>query len=1004
MEYNFVSVGAGVGSDTQDPRNIYVSEDGLNWQTIKRAAGQVASSSTGEEIGFRDITHAKEYWFATSAATGITRFWRSRDLINWFPCFQENGDVLSPGNPSLEVFYAFNKYWISSGWYSDDGLSWEKVMLPPGFQATMAKSPGFIAFAKERRFIFTSDGINFTEKTIPFSSTTSGSVSGLSYSISGGFFTAVKEYDNISGTGVEAATTYDFGETWTVTDITNITSSIYYWPKHNLLSDGSLLWLGETVDENNNTTSVLVTSYDGIDFNSEPSPFGTTSPVPDIATVAYEPRVSNIDVILIVNAYGLAYGNSSIGQGNPWTLVDLGIDPSTDTSLIRDISHRYSSPVDRLSYITVGANNPVYTVAQESLIQATLRYQPPIQTEQEALTLYKVAKDYRYDKTGEIFPAMPQTDEGLPFYEDIYDPDDPNQTLFSTQPGNLPYRYETVEEWGKVAIFVNSEDVTFFRGAATVVETISWQTFGNFEAASLYFPAISQYDKLAETTPTDTSGTGGGILPNAIPWLTDDANIEIKRIKPDDTLETIWLGSVNGLDLDPSGIGMRITAHGLIYEANHQLLPGDLIDPKIVQPRDTGLVAAEVLNSIDGRWSYAQPINTGISTVKRPDWDNAIDFLRNLNSIGSPEIWIDTDYKPYVTGRSDIHPNREDNTFDIIAGQDGVELSLQYDSTAPTTVIYGNGSLASGTKWRNVFFPAVGSGGAPDFFQPFAYPFDFPEDKLKKGMAESDTASGTGVSILTSRLAIKGYLNLGYAVTSYFDDIVEAAVKQAQEDYGLDITGEVDPVLWSRLVDVGDIWDGAYIRPLYVSPLIDPSSPSYDPSVRRVEQYINFGSNIDRYDAADVAKKIIERDMIQYTKDNVSPTIYRQRKSVTGSITMTMDPIEYGNGDPASRWNLKPGDSIRIIPHIFAPIQDDKHDYSSNDTRWEADDSAGSLLLYIKRVEWKFDGTPTANLTVSTRDLEFNELDAAQARVRVSNAERIVDQKAKKASGKTAGS
>lgn len=994
MAYKYAAVGFGYFfNDPSDPRDIAVSEDGYTWTTIKRTAGQVVFSN-GEEIPFNTISHAEDLWFAMTEQGG-TYLWYSRNLLDWFPTDVNSIDFPVAGVNQQErysnVYYFQGEYWLGAGARSENGIDWTGGYNQGEYPVLGLGAIAYLAASK----LFVQNDSGQSSNSLP------GGFDGLglTYSPDGNFYTVVLDSTSVEPT---VATTYDLGQTWTTAQIPNWLGKRTHMV--GTLTGGQVV-LATSYNDNNALVHELAVSSDGINWTVLPSPITSNNSFSLSEGVTQSTIAHGLlnDVIIISNDYGEVYGNSdTFLQGNPWTSLSLGFDPNNTDIRLRNLADTFL-PYTGDPYINVGANKPVYTVDQPQFIQATLRYEAPVQTAQNSLTLYKVAKDYRYDSDNQAFPAMPGTDEGLPFYQDIYDPDDPTQTLFSTEPGVLPYRYETVEEWGKVALFMNGEDVTFFRDAATVMEAISWQTFGNFEAASFYFPMISQYDKLAESTPTTTSGTGGGVLPNAIPWLTDDAYVEIKRIKPDNTLDTIWLGSVNGFDLDASGIGMRITAHGLLYEANHQLLPGDLIDPQIVAPRDTGLVAAEVLNSIGGRWSYAEPVATGISTVKRPDWDNALDFLRNLNSIGSPEIWIDTDYKPYVTGRPDLDPERKDNTFDIIAGQDGIEVSLQYDSTAPTTVIYGNGSLASGAKWRNVFFPSVPSQGAPDFFQPDAYPFDFPEDKIKKGMANSDTASQAGVSVLIIKLRNKAFLPPSYAIRSYFDETVEEAVRTAQEFYGLDITGEVDPVLWSRLLDISDIWDGAFIRPLYTSPLIDPSSSSYDPTVRRVEQYIDFGSNIDRFDAADVAQKIIERDMVQYTIDNVSPTIYKQRKSVTGTITMTMDPIEYGDGQPTSRWDMKPGDSIRIIPHIFSSIQDNKHDDETN-TRWEAGDSGGSLVLYIKRIDWSFDGTPTATLTVSTRNLEFNELDAAQARVRVSNAERAIDQKAKKASGKTAGS
>jgi len=1022
--YRFVATpyaatgGAGVGN--WDPRDIAVSNDGATWTALRRNTSIV--TTTGAELPFYRIKYANGIWFgalSTSSNVYNTSLFYSTNLLDWFPSFRNTGSGIGTGAGLLldNLKYENGVYLTNdedNTWRSTGVTGWASTRQV-GTQSQIALNSGNgifgIALFRGGTFNRSTNGTTWLSTGISTGITTGGVDFGVSTSsapVKEILYAGLPNAWLIVGTnGVSVS--YDAGNTWTPQNnfqglgLTGLTQDRIHSAA---LFPGDYFVVGYTIN--------IATGGGG--GGSGPGPGGTTPEhkiawSPDgvdwyVEDVPVQPLLMNTaktlvgnNVILISDQSGNVpsgtWGNNSIGEGNPWTLTDLGTLTADPNNLNRlgDLDDNFPDPSQ--PFTTVGADAEGYTSSSSEVIVATLRYDAPVVTGQDNLTLYRVSKDYRYSKTGEVFPAMPQTDDGLPFYTNIFDPDFPG-TVFSTQPGTLPYRYEIVEEWGKIAVFINGVDVTFFREAPTIIESISWQTFGNFEAASFYFPMITQYDKLAESTPTTTSGTGGGILSNAISWLTDDATIEIKRIKPDDSLETIWLGSVNGLELDSDGSGMRVIANGLLYEANHQLLPGKYQDSVTITARDTGIIAAEVLNSIDGKWSYVEPVETGVTTIKSPDWDNALDFLRNLNSIGSPEIWIDTDYKAYVTGRP-MNSDRRYTTFDVIAGQDGIVLDVQYDSSASPTVIYGRGRQPSGTEWRNVVYPA-----APVTFFNTSFPLDFSDATLKNGMLNTDTVTRDGISTLWYILRDNGYLPVSVGFTRRFNDTMEAAVRRAQADYGLDVTGEVDTILWSRLIGIGDITDNAYIEPLYVSPLIDPSSPSYDPTVRRVEQYIDFGDNLYVDDAKQVAQRIIERDMIQYTVDAITPKIWKQRKSVTGTVTMTMDPIETVlGGIDVSRWDLKPGDSIRIIPHIFAPIQDDKHDAETN-TRWEAGDSGGSLLLYIKRIEWSFSGTPTATLEVSTRNLEYNELDAAQSRIKISNAEKTLDQKAKKGSGKTA--
>jgi len=646
-----------------------------------------------------------------------------------------------------------------------------------------------------------------------------------------------------------------------------------------------------------------------------------------------------------------------------------------------------------------GNNAPIYDagaysvgvtpIEQTTDISATLRYNAPASTGYDSLTLYRVAKDFRFGGTGQAFPIPPRSEDGRPYYENAYDPSNPT-VIFTTEPGQLPYHEEVVEEWGKIAVLINNQDVTFYRDTATIVENVAWQSFGNFETASLFLPSVTVFDNLGVARPTLTSGTGGGLLPTALPWLYDSAPVEIKRLLPDGTQQTIWLGSINNFEIDGSGVGVRISAHGLIYDANHQVLPGPYRENTAARqtPQDVGLLTADVLNSIEGRWSYAEPVAIGIDTIKVPNWDNALDFLRNLSSLGVPELWVDENGKPYVTGRP--NGSRPASTIDIIAGQEGVQLELSQDGTAPATVIYGSGSLPGGTTWRNVVY-AYPSPSNPSY-EALRWPFDDPNTLMIVGMKNSDTVTNYGITSLSNRLMALGRLTRTYTV---YNRTIENVIRDLQNDWGYDETGKVNAALWSRLIGVADVTQGARIEPIYISPLVDPASPSYDPTVRRVEQYIDFGDDITVDEAKVVAEQIAMRDMIRYNTG--TPAIYKQNKSITGNINLTLCPIGYSN--PATtnvaRWDIKPGDTIRIWGHLFAPIPSDTHTYPTG-TTWEGGDSAGSVLVYVKRVEWNLSGAPTVNLSVSSRNLEYSELDAAQERVRVSNAEQALAKKVKK--------
>lgn len=740
----------------------------------------------------------------------------------------------------------------------------------------------------------------------------------------------------------------------------------------------------------------LAASTDGINWY-EVTPPTTSETIQHLQTGLG----TSTGIFMVAGTGGFVATTPSPLDANPvWTTVDIGFGSI-------DVDYLFAS-------FAVANSGDAFTdisasTSQKQQTAAYLTYTPAVSSTLNSLPLYRVSKDYRWETSGERVPAMPQSDDGRPFYTDIYEPGSSSTTAFSTDPGILPYHSELVEEWGKIGIFIDDTEITFYRDVATVIESISWQEFGNYEALSLMIPALTVYDKQALITPSTSSGTGGGVLSSAVPWLRENKVVKIVRLTPTDDLEVIWIGSINGIELQDNGLGVRITANGLIYDASTQLLTPK-ISPTQIVARDTGVLIAEALNSLQSNLGYAAPKSVGVNSIKTPDWSKPLDYIRGLQGIGSPPIWVDESGVPDVSGRG------ESNRYDLISGQDGLDISLQYDGNAPVTVIYGKGKWFNGQEWRNLKYkhPAPGTKWYENdiydgtFYQ---YPFDDLNKSLKKGDKSTDlppvrpnqfrtdslgnyvglsSKDATGdpwesLAALMNLLASAGYLDLleiAAEGVDFYNDTIEEAVKVYQEDQGLQVTGTLDYITWSYLIGVNDLSEGAYIEPLYISPLLDPSSPSYDPTVKRVEQFIDFGDNIDVYEAKIISEKIALRDMIRYNTS--TPPVYKQRKSVTGTLTLSICPPQ------DSRWSIKPGDRVRLWSHLLSPIPADAHTRPSG-TTFDGGDSAGSLLVYVKKVEWSLDSTPSVTLTVSSRDLEYSELEAAKNRATVSAAEKAIN-------------
>lgn len=927
---------------------IVQTTDGINWTTVTTSGlplrGQVDAVHFGDDLFLATISGA-----TISTENGI---YKSADGITWVQVNTSQGTVEFAWGEDIWARIQQSNASISF----NDGTTWTTAP----FTLTNANR---IAYGSGRFLVFArSSGSTIALRRYTIG--TGWDLVNISGPRGGNFSVTGLEYNNNRWVGIITYSTgpasvysmvsLDNGNTWTFNLINTATASGGL--AYGKTPGGPRVWVtGVAVG----ATIFTAYSTDLVTWTLGTNPF----PTQVIGAVNYANSVFFVSQSTVT-------GQLARSSSNPPSFSLVAGSPLMTT--IFGLSDTFPREDDPFTDIEALGNNG-HTVYQPSYIYASLLYRGPLVNAENALTLYTVQKDYRYDSATELVPVSPKvSDDGLPFYTDVYPVGgDPEDDEFSTRPGQVPYHSETISPWGKIGILINNEDVTFFRDAPTIIESISWQTFGNFETLSLYFPHITVYDKLGLATPTTSSGTGGGVIASSIPWLNDSNNVEIRRLKPDNTEETLWIGSINGLELDPSGYGVRLTCSGLLYDTNHQLIPGAFREVEFVAPEDVGIITANTLNSLSGRWTYAEPATVGVETIKIGNWDNALDFLRALNTFGTPKLWFDTNATPFVTGRPDM------NEFDLVAGQEGVELNLAYDSNAIPTHIYGTGTIPSGAAWRNVIYPRMTGDDAQ-----YRWPFDDVNATLSKGMRNRDTINNNGLTALGFMLQDKALISPFAPPLTRFSNSVQGFVEQLQEIYEQEVTGDVDIELWNNLVSdtrgVGNSVGNAYIAPLYVSPLVDPTSPSYDPNVKKVEQFIDFGGDITLEEGIAVAESIVLRDLIRVNTGE--PAVYRPRKSVTGNITLTVCPATI------SRWDIKPGDRVKVWTHLFAPIPKDTHNTVEGFTQ-EAGEWGGSVVLYVSRVDWSFNGTPTVTLEVSSRDLEYSELEAAKNRTRVSNAQ-----------------
>ena len=497
--------------------------------------------------------------------------------------------------------------------------------------------------------------------------------------------------------------------------------------------------------------------------------------------------------------------------------------------------------------------------------------------------------------------------------------------------GNLTATSETVEEWGRLAVFVDGRDITYFRDIPASISSISWQRLGNFETAEFTIPGVSIFETL---------GVGD------LAWLRESAYVRIARVHPDNSTSTIWLGTINAINPGDNNLGVRLTAHGLLFDANYRVAKAPVFtkDTELVQ--DLGYDIAATLNSVRGRWAkLPEDTVTGVDGAKEPSWETGLTYIQNLlalavtNAGNAWTVWLDTDAKPSLIQTLAIPGHK---TVTLVAGQDGVEDGLALDTLSGVTTVYGQGVTRKGAAWRNTKYPAATS------TKP-RYPLDDPDEAFGEGSSNGTTVSGNGVTKLQQRLTALGYT---VSVTGYYGEQTTTQVTKFQKAKKLKQTGVVDLTTWNRLFSINDISAGAWIAPLASLSAVQPRlyddngvdigpNPSYDPNVRPLEQFIDFGDGVSLTEATRAAQAIIARD---------------GQRPTEGTLTLTVCPPE------VARFDIAPGDKITYKKH------------------W-----GENITLIVHRVEWQLDDTPSVALTVSTRDMDYKELDAAMNRIAQTN-------------------
>lgn len=485
---------------------------------------------------------------------------------------------------------------------------------------------------------------------------------------------------------------------------------------------------------------------------------------------------------------------------------------------------------------------------------------------------------------------------------------------------------ETIANWGRLLVYINGRDLTYFRNVPTAITSLSWQRFGNYEACEL---------RIDGATQLDTVGSG------ALSWLKKDSAVRIERQEPDGTRSTIWLGYLNAIRPMDTGTGLMLSAHGILLDGTYRVAMPPVRSKQTEARADAGHRIASALNRNRGRWGYCRPRTIGVDTTKRGQGEDLTSYVRSLLNLAIDDdgtgwtVWVDEDGQPSITKVSSI-PGRQTHT--IIAGQDGVQDALSQDTAAGITAIYGKGTTVGGASWRNTLYPMSNASNP-------RYPLDDPDALMGLDLKDAGTVPGTGVSTLQTKLNALGQ---DCTVNGIYDEATARAVANMQKKYGMKVNGIADIKLWGKLWKQRDAGRGAWVTPLAITDETRERNwnaygkdtgrnPAYKPRARKLERWIEFADGVTLAQAKRVAAAILVRDGSPPTE---------------GTVRLTVCPQE------RARWSIAPGDNLVIRG------------------RW----GASSIALIVHRVEWSLTDTPSVSLTVSTRDMDYGLLAAEMNR------------------------
>lgn len=391
-------------------------------------------------------------------------------------------------------------------------------------------------------------------------------------------------------------------------------------------------------------------------------------------------------------------------------------------------------------------------------------------------------------------------------------------------------------------VLVDGIDVTYFRGAETIIgETTLTEPFA-YGPTTLTFPRVD--------ANLETLGAGD------LSFVRVDAPVVLQRVDDPKAvtptiLATDYRGFVASINTDGRDLTLEVGGQ-FSYPASQKYKP-DLLVRRVA---DLGFWAANVIQTLGLGIADRDGPTTGIEVADSGGGGYYDAFAGDVCAWSQTSAGGQRTIMPTVWGGNTWAFELKDTTtkhLTLFTDDARVVASLRRDRTEIPTTWYGTGITPDGVRWRNARYPGVFAGPAPTF-----------PGSMSTGDTDADTTTGDGVTVLQIKLVEMGYLAITQAfVYSVYTSATAAAVKELQDDAGLSKTGTVNSATWDALFDVsvtGHSLSDAHVAPLVQDPRvrrynytangsIAGLNPDFDASVKPVERFVNFGEGVTKAQA-----------------------------------------------------------------------------------------------------------------------------------------------------------